>query len=100
PFKATLIYGRSAPIDALLADMAALRAFDGRNERRNRLWIVAGIAGVIGVLVGFFGGASILGPLDEYGGAVIVASATLAVVGFTMGVIRWKYNLEDRRYEL
>ena len=48
-FKKSLIYSRCAPIDALLEDLAALRAFDGTQEKLLGLWTTMGVVGLLGV---------------------------------------------------
>jgi hypothetical protein len=99
-FKKTLIYSRTAPIPTLLEDLAAVRGFDGRNEKLNLVWKLMGSAGVVGLIYGFATGAAQRGMSDPSFFFFIVVPAAAAVVGIGLAIGRSKFNLENRRYEL
>ncbi len=45
-FNSTLVYSRlAAPVEALLDDLAELRAFDDKQEKINTAWTIAGTVG-------------------------------------------------------
>lgn len=102
-FKKTLIYSRRAPIDALLEDLDALRAFDRGQEKVLRLWTIVGVVGLL--LLGVVFVLSLAPPRPGHAAKVpwpllFGLSGAMAVVGFVVRITHSRRNLEDRRYVL
>ncbi len=53
-FNSTLVYSRRASIDALLEDLAELRAFDGKQEKILTVWTIVGTIGLLGAIASIF----------------------------------------------
>ncbi len=100
-FNSTLVYSRRAPIDALLEDLAELRAFDGKQEK------------ILTLLDNrWHGRLDRCDRVDHPGQFVRCRTGiprlvrdhrvfvVMTVVGFATRWARSRLNLENRRYEL
>ena len=100
-FNSTLVYSRRASIDALLEDLAELRAFDGKQEKILTVWTIVGTVGLLGAIASIFlANSSSAARVSTAWYAIIGVFVAMTVVGFATRWARSRLNLEDRRYEL
>jgi hypothetical protein len=98
--RSLLAYEANANAVQVAADIAVMEQFDRENEKKQKLWLMVGIGGILLLGCGFVAAIALQDqdsmPMIAGGGAVVGLVA--AIVGFFLWARFGKFNLEDMRY--